>query len=183
MRIIVAVTGASGVVIGVRLIEELVKGGHEAHVIVSDGARNVAKYEGVSSLKDIEKIASNVYDENDLAASIASSSNIIDAMIVVPCSMKTLSAIANGYSDNLIVRAAENALKMNWQLIVVPRDTPLSLAAIENMRKIKLAGGIILPPAVAYYPKPKKIDDVTDFFVGKILDTLKIEHNLYRKWK
>ncbi|MFH1788010.1 MAG: UbiX family flavin prenyltransferase [Candidatus Altiarchaeota archaeon] len=183
MKVIVAVTGASGVVIGVRLVEELGKGGHEAHVIVSDGARQVAKYEGVRSLDKMDEVASHVYDENDLAASIASSSNLVDAMVVAPCSMKTLSAIANGYADNLIVRAAENALKMNWPLVVVPRDTPLSLAAIENMQKLKKAGAIILPPAVAYYPKPKTIDDVTDFLVGKILDTLKIKHNLYRKWK
>ena len=183
MKVIVAVTGASGAVIGVRLIEELGKAGHQVHAIVSDGARQVAEYEEVPSLKDIEKIASRVYDEHDLAASIASSSNLMDAMVVVPCSMKTLSAIANGFSDNLIVRAAENCLKMNWPLVIVPRDTPLSLAAIENMSKVKQAGAIILPPAVAYYPKPETIGDVTDFFVGKILDTLKIEHNLYRKWK
>jgi len=102
--------------------------------------------------------------------------------VVVPCSMKTLSAIANGYADNLIVRAAENVLKMGRKLVVVPRDTPLSLAAIENMRRLKLAGAIVLPPNVAYYFGPKTIDDVTDFMAGKILDALGVGHELYRRW-
>jgi 4-hydroxy-3-polyprenylbenzoate decarboxylase len=97
--------------------------------------------------------------------------------------MKSLSAIANGYAEDLIVRTAENALKMGWKLVVVPRETPLSLSAIENMRKIKLAGGLVLPANVAYYTKPKTIDDVTDFIVGKILDALAIENKLYPHWK
>lgn len=182
MKIVVAVTGASGVVIGARLVGELSRLGHETHVIVSSAARKVAGFEGVD-LDGLKKIASHVYDESDLSARVASSSFAVDAMVVAPCSMKTLSAIANGFADNLIVRAAENALKMGWRLVLVPRDTPLSLAAIENMKNVKAGGGIILPPAVAYYPKPKTIEDVTGFFVGKILDVLGIEHKLYRKWK
>ncbi|MFH1835598.1 MAG: UbiX family flavin prenyltransferase [Methanobacteriota archaeon] len=183
MKIIVAITGASGVILGQRLLEELGRSGHETHLIVSEGARAVAKFEEGKSVDEIKKLASKSYSENELTASIASSSFLVDAMVVVPCSMKTLSAIANGFADNLIVRAAENALKMGWKLVVVPRDTPLSLAAIENMRKVKLAGGIILPPAVAYYPNPKRIQDVTDFFVGRILDVLRVDHELYKRWK
>jgi 4-hydroxy-3-polyprenylbenzoate decarboxylase len=182
MKVIVAITGASGIVIGERLLEELKRGGQETHLIVSAGASEVARHEECRSIKELKKLATRVYGEKDLTSRLASSSFIVDAMVVAPCSIKTLSAIANGYADNLIVRAAENALKMNWRLVVVPRDTPLSLSAIENMRKIKLAGGIVLPPAVAYYPKPKTIDDVTGFLVGKILDALAVDHNLYRRW-
>lgn len=181
MKIIVAITGASGIILGQRLLEEL--RGHETHIIISEGAEKVAEYEQGASIAKIKKLASRVYDEHNLSAPIASSSFGIDAMVVIPCSMKTLSGIANGYTDNLITRAAENVLKMGWRLVVVPRDTPLTLAAIENMRKIKLGGGIVLPANIAYYFKPKTVDDVTDFIVGKVLDVLGIEHDLYRRWR
>ena len=180
MRITVAVTGASGTVLAKRLIENLK--GHEVSLIVTESARQVAQYEKVD-LKAMEKRAANVYDGRDMLSPLASSSNRVDAMVVVPCSVKSLSAIANGYADSLVTRAAENVLKMGWKLIVVPRDTPLSLAAIENMGKLKTAGAIILPPIVGYYSEPKTVDDVTDFIVGKILDCLAIEHRLYRKWR
>src|SRR3989338_4193296 len=179
MKIIVAITGASGIILGQRLIEELKE--HETHLIISKGAEDVAKYEEKVDIKKIKKLASYVYDENDLTSRISSSSYHIDSMVVIPCSMKTLSGIANGYTDNLITRAAENVLKMGRKLIVVPRDTPITLAAIENMRKIKLSGGIILPANIAYYFKPKTVDDVTNFIVGKVLDVLEIEHRLYKK--
>lgn len=181
MRVIVAITGASGVILGQRIIEELKD--HETHLIVTCGAVDVSKFEDNLSIAEIKKLASHVYDEDDLTAKIASSSYAIDAMVIVPCSMKTLSSVANGYSDNLVTRAAENILKMGWKLVVVPRDTPLSLAAIENMRKLKIGGAIILPPAVAYYNKPKTADNMTDFIIGKILDVLGLEHRLYKKWK
>ena len=103
-------------------------------------------------------------------------------MAVLPCSMKTLSAIANGLCDNLINRAAENVMKTGRLLVIAPRDTPLSLASLENMSKLKGDGALIVPPVMAYYYKPKTIDDVTDFFVGKVLDCLRIEHDLYDKW-
>lgn len=181
MRIIVAVTGTSGIVLAKRLLEEL-RGGHETFLIVSDMARKVAEYEDVSIGK-MEKLASHVYSEDMLDAGIASSSNLVDAMVIVPCSMKTLSAVASGFCDNLVTRAAENVLKLGGRLIVVPRDTPLSLAAIENMAKLKAAGVLIVPPNMAYYHKPKTVGDVTDFFVGKVLDALRVEHRLYRRWR
>jgi 4-hydroxy-3-polyprenylbenzoate decarboxylase len=183
MKVIVAITGASGVVLGQRLLEELKELKVETHLIMSGGAVDVAESEECLPVKEIEKLASSVYDEHDLKARLASSSHIIDAMVVVPCSMKTLSSIANGFADTLITRAAENVLKMGWKMIVVPRDTPLTLAAIENMRKLKLAGAIILPPNLAYYNKPRTINDATDFIVGKILDVLGLEHNLYPRWR
>lgn len=182
MRVVVGITGASGVVLGQRLVEELVKHRQEVYLVVSKGAEEVARHEESLSFVKVKKLAHKVYDECDLAAPISSSSFKIDAMVVCPCSMKTLSAMANGYADNLISRAAENCLKMNWKLVVVPRDTPLSLPSIENMMKLKLAGAIILPPNLSFYNKPEKIDDSVDFIVGKILDCLDIKHSLYKKW-
>ena len=183
MKFIVAITGASGIILGARTVEELAKLNHEVHLVVSDAARKVGEYEGEEAIQKAEENAHANYSEKDIASKIASSSNLMDAVIVAPCSMKSLSAIANGFADNLITRACENALKMNWPLVVVPRDTPLSLPAIENMRKIKEAGGIILPPTLSYYHKPKKIADIEDFIVGKILDALRIEHKLYARWR
>jgi len=182
MRVVVAVTGASGIVLAKRLLEELKGHGHETHLIVSRGAADVAEDEDVD-LDEMRGLSSAVHEAGDMRSILASSSNPVDAMVVVPCSMKTLSSIANGYADNLITRAAENALKMGWRLIVVPRDTPLTLAAIENMRRLKLGGALILPPNVAYYNKPETADDVTDFIVGRILDALRIDHSLYRRWR
>ena len=178
MKIIVAITGASGVILGKRLVQELK--GHDVHLIVSSSAAEVAKHEKVD-LTALDGLA-KVHGEHNMCSPLASSSNPVDAMVVVPCSMKTLSAMANGYDDTLVARAAENVLKMGERLVVVPRDTPLTLAAIENMRKLKLAGAIILPPNVAYYSEPKTVDDLTDFLVGKIMDALRIEHRLYKRW-
>ena len=182
MRFIIAVTGASGSILGKRLLWFLKENGHEVHLVISESAKKVIKYE-LGNVKEMEKAADFLYSEDDMESRIASSSYRIDAMVIIPCSMKTLSAIANGFSDNLVARSAENFLKLGKKLVVVPRDTPLTLAAIENMRKLKLAGAIILPPNMAYYYKPKTVDDVTNFFVGKVLDSLGIEHDLYRKWK
>jgi 4-hydroxy-3-polyprenylbenzoate decarboxylase len=176
MRIIVAITGGSGAIIAQRLLQNL--GQHEVHLIVSDAAEKVIAHE----LSDLSLPAAFRYAESALDACLSSSSYSIDAMVIVPCSMKTLAAVATGYADNLIVRAAENAQRMGRKLVLVPRETPLSLAAIENMRSVRLAGGIILPPSVAYYFQPRTVDDITDFVVGKILDVLGIEHSLYRRW-
>jgi flavin prenyltransferase len=178
MNIVIAVTGASGTVLPLRLIKQL--DGHDVSLILSDAAWKVASHEGFD-LNSIEG-ASKIYSEDDLMSPLASSSNKVDTMIILPCSMKTLSAIANGYAENLIIRCAENMLKMGGQLIVCPRETPLSLSAIENMRKLKLAGAIILPTNIAYYHNPKSVKDMTDFIIGKILDAAGLENNLYQRW-
>jgi 4-hydroxy-3-polyprenylbenzoate decarboxylase len=181
MEIVVAITGASGVVIGVRLLETLAgQGQHHVHLLVSRGAEKVLAHE---LEPDVHLPAAQRWDVTDLTAPIASSSRAPQAMVVAPCSMKTLSAIAHGYSDDLVGRAAEIMLRLGRPLVLMPRETPLSLPAIENMRAAKLAGAIILPPVIAYYPQPKTVDDVTDFFVGKLLDVLGVEHKLYRRWR
>ncbi len=177
MEVIVAITGASGVVIGQRLLECLRE--HEVHLIVSDAAWKVMEYE----LPEAELLATFTYREDELDSPLASSSCRAEAMVVAPCSMRTLSGVAHGYEENLIIRAAGNILRAGKRLILVARETPLSLAHIENMRQAKLAGAFILPPCVAYYTRPKTIEDVTDFFVGKVLELLGLEHSLYRRWK
>lgn len=177
MKLIVAITGASGVVVGQRLLENLT--GHEVHLIVSEAAKKVMAYE----LTEGELPATARYREDELEAPLCSSSFGAEAMVIVPCSMKTMAGIAHGYAENLIIRSADNVLRTGRPLIVAPRETPLSLPDIENMLKVRLAGGTILPLNIAYYFHPKTIEDVTDFFVGKILELLGLEHHLYERWK
>jgi len=180
MKILVAITGASGVVIGIRLIEELMTSDYSLFGIISNNAFPVIHHE-IGNLPDFsDKLT--VYREDDAHAPFNSSSFLLDAMVIAPCSMKTLAAITAGYSHNLIVRAAENMLRTKSTLILMPRETPLSAAALENMWKLQLQGAIILPPVAAYYHQPQSVADMTNFFVGKILDLLKIPHHLYQPW-
>ena len=179
MRIVVGISGASGVVLGARLLEALADD-HEVHLVVSKAALRTLEYE---ASKGIALPCKRRYEPTDLAAPIASSSFRIDGMAIVPCSLKTLGTIAAGIGDDLLSRAAENALKMRRRLVLMVRETPLSLIAIENMRAVTLAGAIVLPPAAAYYHRPRTLSDMNDFFVGKVLDALDIENNLYRHWE
>ena len=176
MKLVVAITGASGAVLGVRLLQELES--HEVALVVTEAGEQVMRYE----LGDPELVYSSRFAPHDLTAPIASSSYPVDAMVVIPCTMKTLAAIAHGYTNDLVSRAADNALRMGRRLVLVPRETPLSLAAIENMRAARLAGAVILPPVMAYYFAPHSVDDMTNFVVGKVLDTLGIPHHLYHQW-
>ena len=141
------------------------------------------KYETKHSFNDLKNKASFCYDNKNLFAAPASGSFQLDGMIVCPCSMKTLSAIANGYSDTLISRAASCCLKENKKLILVTRETPLDLPGIKNMLAAKEAGSVILPAMPGFYHKPKKIADLVDFIVGKILDQLDVNHSLFKRWK
>lgn len=180
MELVIAITGASGAAIGVRLLDVLVEQPeHQVHLIVSRGAQAVIAHE---LGPDVKLMASYRWDAGDLAAPIASSSRAPQAMVIAPCSMKTLAAVAHGYAADLIVRVAEVMLRLGRPLVLMPRETPLSLPAIENMRLAKLAGAIILPPVAAYYPRPQTVEEMTDFFVGKALDALGLAHNLYRRW-
>ena len=180
MEIVVAITGASGVVIGARLLEVLAEqGDHQVHLLVSAAAEAVIVQEMGAA---VHLPATHRWDVGSFSAPIASSSRAPDAMAIAPCSMKTLAAIAHGFADDLIVRTAETMLRLHRPLVLMPRETPLSLAAIENMRHAKLAGAILLPPVVAYYFSPQTIEQVTDFFVGKVLDVLGLEHRLYQRW-
>jgi len=176
----VGITGASGVVVGIRLIEELLNRQFQVIGIVTHNGVNVIEHE----LGKNFSLPTGViyYDELDGAAVINSSSFLIDGMVIAPCSMKTLAAIANGYTSSLIVRAADNQLRTGKPLILVPRETPLSSSHLENMLKLKQAGAIICPLMAAYYHHPQSIGDMTNFFVGKILDLMRIPNDLYQRW-
>jgi len=184
MRLIIAITGASGVIYGKRILEVLQKKKIETHLIISKAAEKIVKHELETTKKDIEKLASHVYSVDDLTAPIASGSFKTDAMIIIPCSMKTLAGIAHGYADNLILRVADVMLKEKRKLILIPRETPLNAVHISNMLELaKLEGVTIIPAMPAFYHKPATISEIVDFVVGKILDILNIEHALYKRWK
>ena len=183
MKILLSIGGASGSVYGIRLLEELLKSGVETHLIISDGAKKIVEHETTHKYADLKKKVNFFYENDNLFAGPASGSFKIDGMIVAPCSMKTLSAIANGYSDTLTSRAASCCLKEGRKLILVIRETPLDLPGIKNMLAAKEAGAVILPAMPAFYHKPKKIEDMVDFIVGKILDQFQIKHTLFKRWK
>jgi 4-hydroxy-3-polyprenylbenzoate decarboxylase len=182
LRLIVAITGASGVVYGKRLLEVLQEKKVETYLIVSKAAENVVEHELELTKRELKKLANHVYDINDLTAPIVSGSFKTDGMIVIPCSMKTLAGIAHGYSDNIILRAADVMLKEKRKLVLVPRETPLSVVHLRNMLDLASQGVLVVPAMPAYYHKPEKIEDIIDFVVGKTLDQLGIEHELFKRW-
>lgn len=183
MRLIVAMTGASGAIYGKRLLEMLREKEVETHVVISKAAEKVIDHELEITKQDIKKLATYAYEMDDLNAPIVSGSFKTDGMIIMPCSMKTLAGIAHGYSDNLILRSADVVLKEKRKLIVVPRETPLNAIHLSNMLELAKQGVIVVPAMPAYYHTPKKIDDLIDFVVGKVLDLIKIEHSLYKRWR
>jgi 4-hydroxy-3-polyprenylbenzoate decarboxylase len=182
MRYVVSIGGASGCIYGIRLVEELKKAGNEVHLIVSEGGKKLFEFETGMTLSDMKKKADVSYENDDLCTGPASGSFLLDGMIVAPCSMKTLSAIANGYSDTLTSRAASCCLKEGRKLVLVVRETPLDLPGIRNMLAAKEAGAMILPAMPAFYHKPKTIADQVDFIVGKVFDQLGLPHSLFERW-
>jgi 4-hydroxy-3-polyprenylbenzoate decarboxylase len=183
-EIIIAISGASGVQYGIRLLETLNKmKGVKTHLVLSDSAKQLIRIETEYQVRDVEKLADHVYEDDDFTAPIASGSHRSRGMIVAPCSMKTLSSIAVGMSDTLISRAADVCLKEKRPLVLMVRETPLNLIHIENMERAARAGASILPASPAFYPKPTSIDDLIDFMAGRALDLLDIEHNLYKRWR
>lgn len=182
-RIIVGITGATGVIYGIRLLEALKKTKVETHLILSDAGKKNILIETDFTVEDVEGLASQVHDIRNLGASISSGSFRTDGMVIVPCTVKTLSGVANSYNDNLIVRAADVVLKERRKLILVVRETPLHKGHLELMCKIADIGGIILPPVPAFYHSPRTIDDLLDHTTGKILDLLGIDNSLFERWK
>lgn len=181
MKLIVAVTGASGLIYALSFLKAVRKHDIETLLIITESARKVAKHE----IKDIElltKLASRTFEPNELTASIASGSFKVDGMVIVPSSMKTISALAHGYADNLVTRAADVQLKERRPLIIVPRETPLHASHLENMAKLCRLGAIILPAMPGFYHKPNSIKELVDFISGKILDQLGVENKLYKRW-
>ncbi|OLS12015.1 MAG: 3-octaprenyl-4-hydroxybenzoate carboxy-lyase [Promethearchaeota archaeon CR_4] len=176
MRIVVGVTGASGVILASKLLQILKEKQVETHLIVSDIAKKVADLEHVSFNADLE------YAIRDFTANLASGSFFTSGMVVIPCSMNSLAKIASGVEDNLILRAAAIHLKEGRKLVIVPRETPLNEIQIRNLLKVKRAGAHILLPVLTFYHEPKTIDDMIGFVLGKLLDLLGIENTLYKRW-
>lgn len=183
MRLVVAISGASGAIYGIRLLEELRKAGVETHLIISRWAEETIRQETDYTPEAVAALASVVYDPTDQGAALSSGSFPTAGMIVAPCSMKTLAAIAHGYTDNLITRAADVTLKEGRRLILLPRETPLHAIHLENMLTLARLGVAIVPPVPAFYHRPQQIMDIVDQTVGKVLDLLGLKHQLFRRWK
>ncbi|UCC21133.1 MAG: UbiX family flavin prenyltransferase [Promethearchaeota archaeon] len=178
--IIIAITGASGISIAVKLLKILKEKNIETGLIISNAAEQVILNESNIKITDLQKLASNYYDVNDLTAPPASGSHKTNAMIVVPCTMKTLAAIANGFSDNLITRAADVTIKEKRKLVLIVRESPLSPIHLENMLKLARLGVVIAPPVPSYYIGPESVDELIDHTVGRILDQIGIESEIKR---
>lgn len=183
MRVLLSISGASGSIYGIRLLEELVRSSNEVHLIVSESGKKILEHETDYTCNDLKKKANFYYNNNDLFAAPASGSFQMNAMIIVPCSMKTLSAIANGFSDTLISRAASCCLKEGKKLVLVIRETPLDLPGIKNILAAKQSGAVILPAMPAFYHKPDEIRELINFIIGKIYDQLGLKHNLFKRWE
>ena len=181
-RIIVAITGASGVIYGIRMLEVL-KSRVELHLVISGMAKETLSVETAYALHEIESMAHFVHNDRDLMAPISSGSFRTDGMIVIPCSIKTLSAVAHSYNENLIARAADVTLKERRKLIMAVRECPLHTGHLRLMLRVSEMGGIIFPPVPAFYHHPSTLDDIIHHTIGKILDLLDIEHTLFHRWE
>lgn len=184
-RIIIGITGASAVIYGIRLLEELKAVQEvETHLVLSRAAGVTIRLECPEwELEAVRALADVAHKEMDIAASIASGSFPVEAMVVVPASMKTVAQIATGTGETLLHRAADVTLKEKRPLIVVPRETPMHLGHLRNLTTLAELGAIVVPPMVAFYQKPDTLDDMVNHTVGKLLDLLKVEHSLYRRWE
>ena len=195
-KIIVGITGASGALLGERLVRALLDGGHEVHAIISPSGVTVFKEElGVRLGKTHPDVRRNflkhfgnpknlhIAPADDFAAKVSSGSSSIDAMVVMPCSMSTAASIAHGVTMNLIHRAASVSLKERRPLILVPRESPFSTIHLENLLKLSQVGAFIVPATTAFYHNPKTINEMVDFTVGRVLDILKIKHKLFKRWR
>ncbi|MBV8634386.1 MAG: UbiX family flavin prenyltransferase [Burkholderiaceae bacterium] len=182
-RLIIAITGATGAVYGVRLLQELQQlCAIETHLVVSDAASLTLHQETGLQRREVEALADVVYKPRDIGAAIASGSFLSDGMIVAPCSMKTLASVAHGLSDNLIARAADVVLKERRRLVLMVRETPFNLAHLRNMTTVTEMGGVIFPPLPSFYHNPQSIAEMVDHTVGRVLDLFAIDHSLTPRW-
>lgn len=181
-RLTVGISGATGAIYGIRLLEVLSKLDLETHLVVSEAGQKTILAETNWKMNDVKALARVNHDVNDIGADISSGSFQAEGMVVIPCSIKSLSAIANSYNENLLIRAADVTLKERRKLILVVRETPLHKGHLELMARVADMGAIILPPIPAFYSRPKTIDDIVNHTVGKVLDLLQIDHNLFRRW-
>lgn len=183
-KIVVGISGASGAPIAVELLRALKKLDEiETHLVYTNGAEKTILHETELSIKELEDLADIVYDNSNIGASLASGSFKTDSMVIVPCSMKTLAGISSGYSDNLLLRAADVILKERRKLILVTRECPLSPIHLRNMSELSNMGAIIMPPVLSFYNHPKSIEDAANHIVGKIMDSIGIEYDKFKRWE
>ena len=184
VRLIIGMSGASGVIYGIRLLQVLQQESNiETHLIMSDSAKLNIAVETEFSSKDVQMMADHVHSNKDIGATIASGSFASDGMIIAPCSIKTLSAVANCYADSLMVRAADVMLKERRRLVLVPRETPLHTGHCELLLRASQNGAIMAPPMPAHYIKPQSVDDLVDHHVGRVLDLFDIDPGLVKRWQ
>jgi 4-hydroxy-3-polyprenylbenzoate decarboxylase len=182
-KLIVGMSGASAVIYGIRMLESLRAAKVESHLVITDASKTIIPLETSYEVADVESLASQVYPIDDLGAAISSGSYQVDGMVIIPCSIKSLSAIANSYSDNLLVRAADVTLKEGRRLVMVVREAPLHKGHLRLMLAVAELGAVIYPPMPAFYSNPRTIDDLVNHTVGKILDLFGIEHELLHRWQ
>jgi 4-hydroxy-3-polyprenylbenzoate decarboxylase len=181
-RLVVGLSGASAVIYGIRLLEALQSLEVESHLVITDPARDIIALETDYDVAEVEELASHVYPVRDLGAAISSGSFKTDGMVVIPCSVKTLSAVASSYNDNLLVRAADVTLKERRRLVLVVRETPLHSGHLNLMKRVSDAGAVVYVPVPAFYTQPKTVGDLVDHTVGRILDLFDIDHDLVTRW-
>jgi polyprenyl P-hydroxybenzoate/phenylacrylic acid decarboxylase-like protein len=179
---VVGISGASGAIYGIRALQVLRRLGVETHLVITKAAVETIRLETGYEVKEVRQLATETHDINDLTSKISGGSYRTDGMVVIPCSMKTASGIATGYSDNLLLRAADVTLKERRPLVLVVRETPLSLIHLENMVALTKAGAIVLPAMPAFYNKPRTVSALVDQVVGKTLDVLGVDHQLFERW-
>ena len=181
-RIVIGISGASGVIYGVRMLELLKETDFETHLIISESGRLNIEIETGYKPRDVEAMADFVYDHKDMAASLSSGSFLTEGMVVIPCTIKSLSGIANSYNENLLVRAADVTLKEKRKLVLVVRETPLHIGHLRLMTLAAEMGAHLVPPVPSFYHQPETIEDIIDQTIGKIFDYFGIEHDLFRRW-
>jgi polyprenyl P-hydroxybenzoate/phenylacrylic acid decarboxylase-like protein len=182
-RLVVGISGSSAPQLGIALLEALHRSEEvETHLVVSEGARRSIELEAGLDPDRVAKLATVEYDHRDLAAAISSGSFLTDGMVVIPCSMRTLAAVATGNATDLLVRAADVTLKERRRLVLVTRESPLNLVHIRNMEVVTLAGATVMPPVLGFYHRPKAVEDLVALVVGKVLDQFGISHDLFRRW-
>ncbi|QCX33176.1 UbiX family flavin prenyltransferase [Caloramator sp. E03] len=184
MRIVVCITGATGAIYGIKFLEALKQYDNvTTHLIISEHGKENIKIETSYSLEYVYSLVNYAHENSNLAACVSSGSFEYDAVVIIPCSMKTLSSVANGYSENLISRVSDVALKERRKLIICPRESPLNSIHIELMLKLSNMGAYIIPPMPAFYNKPKTIDDIIDHHIMKLLDKIGIENRKSKRWE
>jgi 4-hydroxy-3-polyprenylbenzoate decarboxylase len=181
-RLIVGMSGASAAIYGIRLLEVLRETDVETHLVITSAAKKIVLMETDFQVEEVEGMADYVYDIDDIGAAIASGSFKTDGMVIIPCSIKSLSAIANSYSANLLLRAADVTLKERRRLVAVVRETPLHKGHLQLMLRLTDMGAIIFPPLPAFYQRPRTVEDIIDHTVGRVLDLFGIDHALFKRW-